>query len=87
MVDTRQAKANRQYTQEGLFSISDIQLPSRGTYYVLDPDKSQSKKPQAFYAHPNGEIWLGDAITWLKMLQTESVNLIFADPPLQHQEG
>jgi len=38
-------------------------------------------QPQLFYKHPNGELWLGDAIEWLRTLPSESVDLIFADPP------
>lgn len=37
--------------------------------------------PQQFYQHSHGEIWLGDALQWLKLLETNSVDLIFADPP------
>jgi site-specific DNA-methyltransferase (adenine-specific) len=34
-----------------------------------------------FYAHENGELWRGDAIEWLCTLNTESVDLVIADPP------
>ncbi len=37
--------------------------------------------PTLFYSHPHGEIWVGDARTWLRSLETESVDMIFADPP------
>lgn len=37
--------------------------------------------PQKYYQHPNGEIWLGDAVQWLALLDSNSVDLIFADPP------
>ncbi len=33
------------------------------------------------YEHKNGSLYQGDSIKWLKSLETESVNLIFADPP------
>lgn len=33
------------------------------------------------YEHPNGTLFEGDSIEWLKSLDTESVDLIFADPP------
>lgn len=36
---------------------------------------------QLFYNHKNGQLWLGDSIEWLKSLPSESVDLIFADPP------
>ncbi len=37
--------------------------------------------PVCVYTHPHGEIWVGDAVRWLRSLETESVDLIFADPP------
>ncbi len=37
--------------------------------------------PRLFYSHPHGEIWLGDSIEWLRGLDTNSVDLVFADPP------
>lgn len=37
--------------------------------------------PRQFYRHPNGLLWLGDAIEWLRSLASDSVDLVFADPP------
>lgn len=37
--------------------------------------------PVLFYKHARGEIWVGDAIAWLASLESESADLIFADPP------
>ncbi|MBD2165321.1 site-specific DNA-methyltransferase [Calothrix membranacea FACHB-236] len=34
-----------------------------------------------FYSQENGELWQGDAIEWLSSLDTESVDLVIADPP------
>ncbi|MBA3532677.1 MAG: site-specific DNA-methyltransferase [Ardenticatenales bacterium] len=42
----------------------------------LDPMQSRR-----FYSHTNGELWLGDAMTWLGNLGAETVDLIIADPP------
>lgn len=33
------------------------------------------------YEHPNGTLYEGDSIAWLQSLETESVDLVFADPP------
>ena len=33
------------------------------------------------FVHPNGKLYQGDAIDWLSSLQSESIDLIFADPP------
>jgi site-specific DNA-methyltransferase (adenine-specific) len=38
-------------------------------------------EPSLFYKHPNGQLWQGDSFAWMKSLQSESVDLIFADPP------
>jgi site-specific DNA-methyltransferase (adenine-specific) len=42
---------------------------------------SDAGASRLFYRHPNGEIWNGDSIRWLKTLPAASVGLIFADPP------
>ena len=33
------------------------------------------------YSHPNGKLFLGDSISWLRSIDTASVDLVFADPP------
>lgn len=54
---------------------------------AYNPTQSINKQIKAnleikkFYQHPNGEIWTGDAIKWLQSLESNSVDLIFADPP------
>lgn len=53
----------------------------KGSYSQLDSNKLNPEVPVLFYSHPNGEIWVGDAIIWLCSLPSESVDLIFADPP------
>lgn len=46
--------------------------------HVSNPNESD---PQIVYKHPNGELYLGNSIDWLKSLKEESIDLIFADPP------
>jgi site-specific DNA-methyltransferase (adenine-specific) len=36
---------------------------------------------QLHYEHAHGRLYLGDAIAWLSSLESESADLIFADPP------
>lgn len=36
---------------------------------------------QLQFDHPHGKLFQGDAIDWLRSLPSESVNLIYADPP------
>ena len=53
----------------------------RGSFAQIDSAQLTADLPALFYSHPNGEIWIADAIAWLHSLQSESVDLIFADPP------
>ncbi len=57
--------------------FGDVQY--RGERYQVK--KSGPVEPELFYTHPNGELWLGDSLEWLKALPDESVDLVFADPP------
>jgi site-specific DNA-methyltransferase (adenine-specific) len=68
------------YKQETL-EIVEQAPKTKGTCLPLSTRQLQSNKPKPFYTHPHGEIWVGDAILWLKSLESESVDLIFADPP------
>jgi len=53
----------------------------RGSYAPIDPARLNPEVPVLFYSHPNGALWVGEARAWLRSLETESVDLIFADPP------
>ena len=33
------------------------------------------------YEHPNGRLYVGDSIAWLRSIESESIDLVFADPP------
>jgi site-specific DNA-methyltransferase (adenine-specific) len=57
------------------------QLMLKGSFVQIDAAQMTPDTPTLFYRHPNGEIWIGDAVAWLSTLQSESVDLIFADPP------
>jgi site-specific DNA-methyltransferase (adenine-specific) len=56
------------------------ELQLKGEKFDIDLSKKEGE-PSVFYKHPNGELWNGDSIEWLKSLEPESVDLIFADPP------
>lgn len=47
----------------------------------MEIDYIESNGPRLYYDHPNGKLWIGDSIDWLKSIETESVDLIFANPP------
>lgn len=54
-----------------------FKMPSKGVIHEI----KGKGEPQLFYGHPNGQLWIGDSIKWLSSLKSESVDLIFADPP------
>jgi len=47
----------------------------------IENDFENNNILKIFYQHPNGKLWQGDSIEWLKTLPNESVDLVFADPP------
>jgi site-specific DNA-methyltransferase (adenine-specific) len=53
----------------------------KGERKEIDLKNFNPKNPKLFYQHKNGELWMGDSIEWLKGLEENSVDLIFADPP------
>ncbi|WP_082908964.1 DNA-methyltransferase [Chloroflexus islandicus] len=53
----------------------------KGTIIPIDETAIDPHHPALCYTHPNGEIWVGDAIAWLRSLASESVDIVFADPP------
>jgi len=53
----------------------------KGERIQMNNDNDQENIPILFYDHPNGKLWKGDSLSWLKSLDDESVDLIFADPP------
>ncbi len=55
--------------------------PVQGTLNELEADRLEPLTPACLYEHPNGTVWVGDAIAWLRSLNSGSVDLIFADPP------
>lgn len=58
-----------------LFAESDT---TRGTVHEMSFNR---EGVATFYTHPNGSLFLGDCVPWLESLESESVDLIFADPP------
>lgn len=53
----------------------------KGSFADIDVSQLDPNIPALFYSHPHGEVWVGDAIGWLRSLEAESVDMIFADPP------
>lgn len=53
----------------------------KGAFNKLDAARLDERSPARLYEHPNGALWVGDSIAWLRSLESESADLIFADPP------
>ena len=45
------------------------------------PIDEKSEKIQLHYERTNGKLFLGNSIDWLKSSASESIDLVFADPP------
>jgi len=45
------------------------------------PVSEHSEQIQLHYEHPNGRLYLGNSMNWLSTVESESVDLVFADPP------
>ena len=75
------AERKTEYTRNKELSYFLGQPMLRGTYLPLTPVQQEQSEPSLFYSHPNGEIWIGDVVNWMSTLSSESVDLIFADPP------
>ena len=56
------------------------QLQLKGEKFNVDSNNNDNN-PVIIYKHPNGSLYRGNSIEWLKSLESESVDLIFADPP------
>lgn len=48
---------------------------------IYEVPEENKEEPIIHYEHKNGKLFLGDSVKWLKTLDSESVDLIFADPP------
>jgi site-specific DNA-methyltransferase (adenine-specific) len=51
--------------------------PQNGTTHLIDPVGGV----QLYYENRQGRLYLGDSLAWLKNLKSETVDLVFADPP------
>ena len=45
------------------------------------PVTNDCSKPQLHYENANGKLFFGDSLEWLKSIPSNSIELIFADPP------
>jgi site-specific DNA-methyltransferase (adenine-specific) len=63
-------------------SAQESAILEQDDYRDLSPDESKNQSEiQLHYKHQNGLLYRGDSLKWLRSLKTQSVDLIFADPP------
>lgn len=62
---------------KNLFSIPTLSTESPKVLQM----KAEIGNSSIFFSHPNGSLWHGDALDWLTKVPSDSVDLIFADPP------
>jgi site-specific DNA-methyltransferase (adenine-specific) len=78
---TRKQKKTQAQNGNGNVLPLNLEIPQRGERRDIDAQVYNPENPQLIYKHTNGEFFLGDSIAWLRSLESESVDLIFADPP------
>lgn len=73
-------RASTEYSRNKEIPMFFGQPMLKGSYPQIE-QQSDPQAPQLLYSHPHGEIWVGDAVAWLRSLESASADLIFADPP------
>jgi site-specific DNA-methyltransferase (adenine-specific) len=73
--------SNKQAVKQLPLIAAGHAIPAKGWYNQIDTSNLDPAAPTLYFSHQHGEIWVGDAIVWLRSLETESVDLVFADPP------
>ena len=58
-----------------------LELVSEPRQMRLPEIKPLTQGFQVHYYHPHGQVYQGNSLDWLRSLETESADLIFADPP------
>ncbi|MGL6226249.1 MAG: DNA-methyltransferase [Thermoguttaceae bacterium] len=81
-VNISRKKSGRNQSVDNMFPM----MRKGGTKFVVEranPGSSTQdlNSPCRYYQHPNGMLGLGDCIKWMQSLPSESVDLVFADPP------
>lgn len=59
----------------------DLNLEDEISSKIYEVPEENKKDPLLHFEHSNGKLYLGDSIKLLKSLDSESIDLIFADPP------
>jgi site-specific DNA-methyltransferase (adenine-specific) len=70
-----------QYASDQQLSLFSEKTLLRGELLETIKSKTNLSEPQRFYKHPNGTVYIGDSIQWLRSLNSGTVDLIIADPP------
>ena len=70
-----------QYAPDQQLALFAEKTLLRGEVLEISAGNGASVEPQLFYKHPHGAVYLGDSIQWLASLDSETIDLIVADPP------
>ncbi len=64
-------------------TVTQGSLFTEATDFIDTKKESKSEQPKfkLFYEQQTGKLFLGDSIEWLRSLENQSIDLIFADPP------
>lgn len=83
ITDLKECKSEMAQLEENTITqaLFDTELLKIGQWADLQETQLHTGTPQLYYSHPQGELFVGDAIQWLKTLEKESVDLVFSDPP------
>lgn len=57
--------------------LPELKIPMKGS--ILRNEDGE--RIYCHYRHPNGELYCGDSVEWLKSIPSGSIDLVFADPP------
>lgn len=87
MIESTQTSSKKIYEPSAAY-VRNKDLPTLfgdellvGSFMQLDESQLVAENPALFYQHPHGSLWVGDTLAWLRTLPSESVDLVFADPP------
>ena len=71
-----------------LFDEEVVNFPlERSDIYNLVIDRKRVGISKPAYSRKNGLLFTGNSLHWLKLIETNSVDLIFADPPYNIQKA
>lgn len=81
MIVVKEPKNRYKYRSGKGFGNAVLALDYDDAARVVAAPPAPDTGSRLHYAHPNGKLFYGDSLEWLRTVEPESVDLIFADPP------